>query len=251
IPSLRTKPGNKPSQIMQLGFCFCKHCLFFVLFSSPLGLWERAMPANPVLRAGPGRHCVTAFCGLQPPFELPLRGGLCGAPPPRPHVRRGSSLPTSLARGPAVTRFARPSGQPAAVTAVGRGLVYQSQLSIRGQGGDFRHPAFRPAGQPSAVQFCSNKIVHAPGHSFGVIQTMLLALPNFGLERMGRNNPGGYAGVVLLGALRAQNRKQKAKSKKQKAKSKKQKAKSKKQKAKSKKQDRKSTRLNSTHVKNT
>src|SRR5690606_23456980 len=65
-------------------------------------------------------------------------------------------------------------------------LVYQTQLSIRGQGGDFRHPAFRPAGQPSAVQFCSNKIVHAPTRSFGIIQTMLLALANFGLERMGR-----------------------------------------------------------------
>src|SRR5690606_292821 len=49
--------------------------------------------------------------------------------------------------------------------------------------------SFRPAGQPSAVQFCSNKIVHAPGHSFGIIQTMLLALPNFGLERMGREKP--------------------------------------------------------------
>src|SRR5690606_7699070 len=161
IPSLRTKPGNKPSQIMQLGFCFCKHCLFFALFSSPLGLWERAMPANPALRAGPGRHCVTAFCGLQPLFELSLRGSLCGALPPRPDVRRGISLPTSLARVPAVTRFARPSGQP------------------------------------SAVQFCSNKIVHAPGHSFGVIQTMLLVLVNSGLERMGRKNRSGCAGQIV------------------------------------------------------
>src|SRR5690606_7416233 len=68
-------------------------------------------------------------------------------------------------------------------------LVYQSQLSIRGQGGDFRHPAFRPACQPSAVQFCSNKIVHAPARSFGIIPTMLLALPNFGLERVGGEQP--------------------------------------------------------------
>src|SRR5690606_7953388 len=60
--------------------------------------------------------------------------GLCGAPPLRPNVRRGVSLQSSLARVPAVTRFARPSGQPAAVTPVGRCLVYQSQLSIRGQG---------------------------------------------------------------------------------------------------------------------
>src|SRR5690606_4774598 len=51
--------------------------------------------------------------------------------------------------------------------------------------------------------------IHAPGHSFGIIQTMLLALPNFGLERMGRNNSSGYAGMALLGALRAQNPKPK------------------------------------------
>src|SRR5690606_28965023 len=108
---------------------------------------------------------------------------------PADYARGGIPLRTPLARVPAVTRFARPSGQPAAVTPVGRCLVYQSQLSIRGQGGDFRHPAFRPAGQPSAVQFCSNKIVHAPTRSFGIIQTMLLALPNFGLARMGREKP--------------------------------------------------------------
>ena len=40
---------------------------------------------------------------------------------------------------------------------------------------------------------------------------MLLVLANFGLERMGRNNPSGYAGKVLLGALRAQNQKLKTK----------------------------------------
>src|SRR5690606_35556292 len=131
---------------MQLGFCFCKHCLFFVLFSSPLGLWERAMPANPALRAGPGHHCVTAFCGLQPLFELPLRGSLCGALPLRPDVRRGISLPTSLARVPADPRLPKP----------------------------IEHT--RPRG------------IHAPGHSFGVIQTMLLVLVNSGLERMGRKN---------------------------------------------------------------
>src|SRR5690606_40807347 len=36
---------------------------------------------------------------------------------------------------------------------------------------------------------------------------MLLALANFGLERMGRKNSGGYAGMALLSALRAQNQK--------------------------------------------
>src|SRR5690606_21078784 len=62
--------------------------------------------------------------------------------------------------------------------------------------------------------------IHAPGHSFGIIQTMLLALPNVGLERMGRNNPSGCAGQIKLGALRApQPKRQKAKKpKSQKAK---------------------------------
>jgi len=47
---------------------------------------------------------------------------------------------------------------------------------------------------------------------------MLLALPNFGLERMGRKNSGGYAGMALLGALRAQNQKPKTKNQKLKTK---------------------------------
>src|SRR5690606_31235675 len=59
-------------------------------------------------RAGRGRHCVTAFCGLQPLFELSLRGSLCGALPLRPDVRRGISLPTSLARVPADPRLPKP-----------------------------------------------------------------------------------------------------------------------------------------------
>ncbi len=48
---------------------------------------------------------------------------------------------TPLARVPAITRFARPSGQPSAVTPVGRCLVYQTQLSIRGQGASMPLPA--------------------------------------------------------------------------------------------------------------
>src|SRR5690606_30522240 len=67
--------------------------------------------------------------------------------------------------------------------------------------------------------------IHAPTRSFGIIQTMLLALPNFGLERMGRKNSGGYAGMALLSALRAQ--KQKPKTKNQKPKTKNQKPKTK------------------------
>src|SRR5690606_6225111 len=39
---------------------------------------------------------------------------------------------------------------------------------------------------PKPIEHTRPRGIHAPGHSFGVIQTMLLALPNFGLERMGR-----------------------------------------------------------------
>src|SRR5690606_22528925 len=72
--------------------------------------------------------------------------------------------------------------------------------------------------------------IHAPTRSFGIIQTMLLALPNFGLERMGRKNSGGYAGMALLGALYAQYQKLKTKRKKKKEKRKKKKEKRKKKK---------------------
>src|SRR5690606_14590228 len=41
--------------------------------------------------------------------------------------------------------------------------------------------------------------IHAPGHSFGVIQTMLLALANFGQERMGRNNQQRLCRKHLIG----------------------------------------------------
>src|SRR5690606_19623519 len=73
---------------------------------------------------------------------------------------------------------------------------------------------------PKPIEHTRPRGIHAPGHSFGVIQTMLLALPNVGLERMGRNNPSGCAGQIKLGALRAQKPKsQKAKKpKSQKAK---------------------------------
>src|SRR5690606_3252347 len=52
-------------------------------------------------------------------------------------------------------------------------LVYQNQLSIRGQGA-----------------------VPAPGRSFGVIQTMLLVFVNVGLKRMGRENRQGRRPAV-------------------------------------------------------
>src|SRR5690606_1487908 len=109
---------------------------------------------------------------------LPLSGSLCGAPPPRPNVRRGFSLQSSLARVPADPRLPKP----------------------------ITHT--RPRG------------IHAPGHSFGIIQTMLLAFANFGLERMGRNNPSGCAGKFLGGALCAKKPKAKKKAETQKKKKK-------------------------------
>src|SRR5690606_35191067 len=42
---------------------------------------------------------------------------------------------------------------------------------------------------PNPIEHTRPRGIHAPGHSFGVIQTMLLALANVGLERMGREKP--------------------------------------------------------------
>src|SRR5690606_13837591 len=96
-------------------------------------------------------------------------------------------------------------------------------------------PAFQLVPRlPNPIEHTRPRGIHAPGHSFGVIQTMLLALANFGLERMGRKNSGGYAGMALLSALRAQN--QKPKTKNQKPKTKNQKPKTKNQKPKTKNQ---------------
>ncbi len=67
---------------------------------------------------------------------------------------------------------------------------------------------------PKPIEHTRPRGIHAPGHSFGIIQTMLLALANFGLERMGRKNSSGYAGINLLGALRTQAKKEKRKKKK-------------------------------------
>src|SRR5690606_16887031 len=76
---------------------------------------------------------------------------------------------------------------------------------------------------PNPIEHTRPRGIHAPTRSFGIIQTMLLALPNFGLERMGRKNSGGYAGMALLGALYAQYQKLKTKRKKKKEKRKKKK----------------------------
>src|SRR5690606_8309869 len=69
---------------------------------------------------------------------------------------------------------------------------------------------------PNPIEHTRPRGIHAPTRSFGIIQTMLLALANFGLERMGRKNSGGYAGMALLSALRAQNQKTKTKNQKKK-----------------------------------
>src|SRR5690606_3138105 len=74
-------------------------------------------------------------------------------------------------------------------------------------------PAFQLVPRlPNPIEHTRPRGIHAPTRSFGIIQTMLLALENFGLERMGRKNSGGYAGMALLSALRAQNQKPKEKT---------------------------------------
>src|SRR5690606_7883588 len=99
-------------------------------------------------------------------------------------------------------------------------------------------PAFQLVPRlPNPIEHTRPRGIHAPTRSFGIIQTMLLALANFGLERMARKNSGGYAGMALLSALRAQN--QKPKNKNQKPKTKNQKPKTKNQKPKTKKQRKK------------
>src|SRR5690606_15127363 len=76
-------------------------------------------------------------------------------------------------------------------------------------------PAFQLVPRlPNPIEHTRPRGIHAPTRSFGIIQTMLLALPNFGLERMGRKNSGGYAGMALLSALRAQKQKPKTKNQK-------------------------------------
>src|SRR5690606_31744577 len=75
-------------------------------------------------------------------------------------------------------------------------------------------PAFQLVPRlPNPIEHTRPRGIHAPTRSFGIIQTMLLALANFGLKRMGRKNSGGYAGMALLSALRAQNQKPKTKRK--------------------------------------
>src|SRR5690606_20580246 len=71
------------------------------------------------LRSRLGSYCVAAYAGLRP--RAPVQGEVSPCEPLWPAFQL-------------VTRFAHPSGQPPAVTPAGRSLVYQTQLSIRGQG---------------------------------------------------------------------------------------------------------------------
>src|SRR5690606_32397906 len=97
-------------------------------------------------------------------------------------------------------------------------------------------PAFQLVPRlPNPIEHTRPRGIHAPTRSFGIIQTMLLALPNFGLERMGRKNSGGYAGMALLSALRAQKQKNKKTKKQKNKKTKKQKNKNQKPKTKNQK----------------
>src|SRR5690606_2902490 len=92
---------------------------------------QAGQPAGLMRGFAPGRHCVTAFCGLRP---LVLQGEVSPCEPLWPASQLYPRLPNPI-------EHTRPRG------------------------------------------------IHAPTRSFGIIQTMLLALANFGLERMGREKP--------------------------------------------------------------
>ncbi|WP_265573151.1 hypothetical protein [Venatoribacter cucullus] len=49
---------------------------------------------------------------------------------------------------------------------------------------------------PKPITHTRPRGIHAPTRSFGVIQTMLLALPNIGLERMGREKPQQFERIL-------------------------------------------------------
>src|SRR5690606_8528036 len=69
------------------------------------------------------------------------------------------------------------------------GFLRPSAAGIARGGIPLRTPLARVPAEPrlpKPITHTRPRGIHAPGHSFGVIQTMLLALPNFGLERMGR-----------------------------------------------------------------
>src|SRR5690606_12320084 len=86
---------------------------------------------------GQAAQPLTAFCGLQPLFKLPLRGSFLRAAP------AGTAAVGGLMRGSAPTPqckgrypLANPSGPRSSWF-----LVYQTQLSIRGQGASMPLPA--------------------------------------------------------------------------------------------------------------
>src|SRR5690606_23025040 len=99
---------------------------------------QAGQPAGLMRGFAPGRHCVTAFCGLRP---LVLQGEVSPCEPLWPASQLYPRLPNPI-------EHTRPRG------------------------------------------------IHAPTRSFGIIQTMLLALANFGLERMGREKPQQFERIL-------------------------------------------------------
>ncbi len=99
---------------------------------------QAGQPAGLMRGFAPGRHCVTAFCGLRP---LVLQGEVSPCEPLWPASQLYPRLPNPI-------EHTRPRG------------------------------------------------IHAPTRSFGIIQTMLLALPNVGLERMGREKPQQFERIL-------------------------------------------------------
>src|SRR5690606_641463 len=82
--------------------------------------------------------------------------------------------------------------QVCSLASLAAGFLRPSAAGIARGGIPLRTPLARVPAEPrlpNPIEHTRPRGIHAPGHSFGVIQTMLLALPNFGLERMGREKP--------------------------------------------------------------
>src|SRR5690606_20135159 len=73
---------------------------------------------------------------------------------------------------------------------------------------------------PKPIEHTRLRGIHAPTRSFGIIQTMLLALPNFGLERMGRKKVAAMPVWLYWARKKPKTKNQKPKTKNQKPKTK-------------------------------
>src|SRR5690606_30008664 len=99
----------------------------------------------------------------------------------------------------AVTSTVRQPCRAGTAAATAAGLLRAAPADYARGGIPLRTPLARVPADPrlqKPIKHTRPRGIHAPTRSFGIIQTMLLALPNVGLERMGRNNPSGFAGNI-------------------------------------------------------